>query len=144
MSEPDADGYARGEAVEQPVQFLDGQDNGFIGGVWRSFEAFGFEALEPEAEAVALPVQHLDAVTGFIEENEKDGVEHGDFNVQLNQGSETADGLSKIHRLGVEVDFFDFAVGAHHSWWSPERNRERSVAFQLVAWNVAFMERIRR
>ncbi|WP_415639783.1 hypothetical protein, partial [Pseudomonas floridensis] len=40
-------------------------------------------------------------------------------------------------------DFFDFAVGAHHGWQAPERNREHSIGLQLVAWNVGFVERIR-
>ncbi|WP_323616479.1 hypothetical protein, partial [Pseudomonas putida] len=36
----------------------------------------------------------------------------------------------------------DFAVGTHHGGLAPERNRERSIGLQVVAWNVGFMERI--
>lgn len=84
----------------------------------------------------------LDAVTGFVEEDEQYRVEHGHLDTQLNQGCKAVDGLSKVRGLGVEIDFFDFAVGAHHGWQPPERNRERSIGLQLVAWNVGFVERI--
>ncbi|GBH10862.1 Transposase [Pseudomonas syringae pv. actinidiae] len=31
------------------------------------------------------------------------------------------DGLPKVHRLGVEVHFFDFGVGSHHGGWLLKR-----------------------
>lgn len=43
----------------------------------------------------------------------------------------------KIYGLGVKVDFFDFAVGAHHGGGTPEKNRERSIGLQpptLILW----------
>jgi len=131
------------ETVEQPIEFLDGQDNRFVAGLRRHFEALGFQALEPEAEAVALPVQHFDPITRLVEEDEEHGVEHGDFDIQFYQGSKAVDGLSKVHRLGVEVDFFDFAVGAHHAGLAPEGNREHSIGHQVSALNVGFMEHLR-
>jgi len=130
------------ETVEQPIEFLDGQDNRFVAGLRRHFEALGFQALEPEAEAVALPVQHFDPITRLVEEDEEHGVEHGDFDIQFYQGSKAVDGLSKVHRLGVEVDFFDFAVGAHHAGLAPEGNREHSIGHQVSALNVGFMEHL--
>ncbi|MFJ4109838.1 hypothetical protein, partial [Pseudomonas sp. NPDC089758] len=45
-------------------------------------------------------------------------------------------------RLGVEVDFFDFAVGAHHAGLAPEGNREHSIGHQVSALNVGFMEHL--
>ncbi|MDU8490825.1 hypothetical protein RYA07_20860, partial [Pseudomonas syringae pv. actinidiae] len=54
------------------------------------------------------------------------------------------DGLSKVHRLGVEVHFFDFGVGSHHGELAPEKNREHSIKLQLPAWNVGFMRRLQR
>ena len=131
------------ETVEQPIEFLDGQDNRFVAGLRRHFEALGFQALEPEAEAVALPVQHFDPITRLVEEDEEHGVEHGDFDIQFYQGSKAVDGLSKVHGLGVEVDFFDFAVGAHHAGLAPEGNREHSIGHQVSALNVGFMEHLR-
>ncbi|MFT2189250.1 hypothetical protein ACMV6F_27630, partial [Pseudomonas putida] len=35
---------------------------------------------------------------------------------------------------------FDFAVGSHHGWRAPERNRERSIGHQVDAWNVGMMD----
>jgi hypothetical protein len=45
------------KTVEQPVQFLNRQNNGFIRMVRGRFESFGFEALEPKAEAIALAIE---------------------------------------------------------------------------------------
>ncbi|PKI20005.1 hypothetical protein CXB65_18875, partial [Pseudomonas monteilii] len=42
----------------------------------------------------------------------------------------------------VEVDFFDFAVGAHHAGLAPEGNREHSIGHQVSALNVGFMEHL--
>ncbi|WP_339536218.1 hypothetical protein, partial [Pseudomonas hunanensis] len=39
-----------------------------------------------------------------------------------------------------EVDFFDFAVGAHHGGLAPERNREHSIGNQVDGWNVGMMD----
>lgn len=105
------------ETVEQPIELLDGQDNRFVAGLRRHFEALGFQALEPETEAVALPIQHFDPITRLVEEDEEYGVEHCDLDVQLDKGSKAVDGLSKVHGLGVEVDFFDFAVGRIMPSW---------------------------
>jgi hypothetical protein len=38
---------------------------------------------------------------------------------------------------------FDYCVGTHHEVLAPERNREYSIADQLSALNVGFMERLR-
>ncbi|WP_238801375.1 hypothetical protein, partial [Pseudomonas syringae] len=55
------------------------------------------------------------------------------------------DGFSEIHRLGVEVHFFDFGVGSHHGGGlAPEKNWEHSIKLQLSAWNVGFMRRLPR
>ncbi|WP_256959048.1 MULTISPECIES: hypothetical protein, partial [Pseudomonas] len=40
----------------------------------------------------------------------------------------------------IEVHLFDFAVGSHHGWRAPERNRERSIGHQVDAWNVGMMD----
>ncbi|SOQ14685.1 hypothetical protein NCPPB2254_05129 [Pseudomonas syringae pv. persicae] len=77
-----------------------------------------------------------------IQKNKKHGVEHGDFDIQLDQRSKAIDGFSEIHRLGVEVHFFDFCVGSHHEVLAPEKNWEHSIKLQLPAWNVGFMRRL--
>ena len=46
-----------GPALVAVIQLLSRQDNGFVAGFGRSFEPFGFEAFEPKAKAVALPIQ---------------------------------------------------------------------------------------
>ncbi|UOB22683.1 hypothetical protein MRY17_18385 [Pseudomonas orientalis] len=101
------------------------------------------QALEPKAEAVALPLQNLPAVAGSVEENEKYRVERCHFYIQLDQCGEAVDGFSEVHGLGLEIDFFDFGVGSHHQVLAPERNQEHSIGDQLSALNVGFMERLR-
>ncbi|MNG12586.1 hypothetical protein D3C84_962080 [compost metagenome] len=85
--------------------------------VRRCFESLCIKALEPQTEAIALPVQDLHPVTRLVEEDEQHRIEHLHLNIQLDQGGQAIDGFSEIHRLGVEIDFFDFGVGAHHGGW---------------------------
>lgn len=78
-------------------------------------EALGIQALEPQAKAVALPIQNLHPIAGAVEEDEQHWVEHGDLDIQFDQSGQTVDGFSKVHGLGVEVDFFDLGIGTHHA-----------------------------
>lgn len=43
------------KTIEQPVQLLDRQHDGFVGVIGRCFEAFGFKAFESKAKAIAFP-----------------------------------------------------------------------------------------
>ena len=45
------------KTIQQPIQFLNRQHNDFVGEIWRCFETFRLQALEPKTKAVALPVQ---------------------------------------------------------------------------------------
>lgn len=45
------------KTVEQPVQFLNRQHDGFICLIGGCFETLGLQALEPKAEAVAFSVK---------------------------------------------------------------------------------------
>ena len=105
------------ETVEQPVQFLDCQDNRLVAGFGRCFESLGLQALEPKAEAVAFPIQNLHAVSGLVEENEKHRVEHGDLDIQFDQRGQTINGFSEVHGLAVEIDFSTLASGRIMSCW---------------------------
>jgi hypothetical protein len=51
---------------------------------------------------------------GTIQKNEKHKIEYHDFDIQLNQGGQSADRLSKTHRPGVEVGFFDARSSVAH------------------------------
>lgn len=57
------------------------------------------------------------ADTRLVEEDEHYRIEHHHLEVQPDQGSQAVDGLSEIHPLCVEIDFFDFGVGSHHRGW---------------------------
>jgi hypothetical protein len=100
---------------------------------------FGFEAFEPKAKAVALPIQNLHSVSRLVEEHEKHRVKHRDLDVQFDQSREVIDGFSEVDGLGVEIDF---CVGAHHEVLAPEKNREHSIGDQVMTLNVGFMERL--
>ena len=43
---------------------------------------------------------------------------------------------------GGEIYFFDFGVGSHHESLAPKRNRECSIRYQVLSWNVGVMERL--
>lgn len=72
------------KAVEQPVQFLDGQHDGLVGGIGRCFKTLGLQALEPKAEAVALPIKYLHSITRAIQKDEQHRVKYGNLDIQLN------------------------------------------------------------
>ena len=59
-----------------------------------------FEALEPKAETVVFPIQHFEPVTRLVEKDEQHRIERGDFDIQLDQGSQAIDGFSEDHGLG--------------------------------------------
>ena len=95
------DGCAREiETAEQLVQLLDTGDNRPVRGFGRRFEAFGLQSLEPETEAVALPVQDLQPVAGLIERDEKHRIEYRHFYIQFDQRGEAIDGFRKSTDLG--------------------------------------------
>ena len=108
------------KTVEQPVQLLNAEYDHIVGDVRRGFEPLGFEALEPETEAVALPIKYFYPITRAIEKDEKHWIEHGYLDIQLDQGGQAVDGFSEVDGLGVEIDFFDFGVGSHHELLAPE------------------------
>ncbi|WP_423242179.1 hypothetical protein, partial [Pseudomonas viridiflava] len=120
------------KTVEQPVQFLNVQDNCLVRHVRQCFKTLGLQALEPKAEAVALPVQYFHSVARLVEENEKYRVEHGNRDIQFDQRSQAVDGFSKVHRFGVEVHFFDFGVGSHHGARAPESIGSPASGISLV------------
>ncbi|WP_455567090.1 hypothetical protein [Pseudomonas grimontii] len=64
------------------------------------FKSFGFEALEPEAEAVAFPIQNLHAVAWLVEEDEKHRVEYRDFDIQFDQRRRPSMDFRKSTGLG--------------------------------------------
>lgn len=107
------------KTLEHPVEVLDSQDNRFVSHVGRRFETFGFQALEPKAEAAAFPARDLHAVARIVEENKKHWVKDRDLEIQLDQRSQAINGFSKVDGLGVEIDFFDFCIGSHHGERAP-------------------------
>jgi len=61
------------KTIEQPVQLLDRQHDGFVGVIGRRFEAFGFKALEPKEKAVGFPIQNLYLIAEFVEKDKSTG-----------------------------------------------------------------------
>ena len=67
------------------------------------FVVFGFEALEPETKAVALPVQDLHPVARLVEENKKKHrVEHRHFGVGTHR-----EGLALERNPGAQLHKLD-------------------------------------
>lgn len=114
------------DAVEQPVQLIDRQLDGLVAGIGLGLEAFGFQTLEPQAEAIALPVEDLDLTAGAVEEHEQHGVEHFHLDVQLDQSGQAVDGFAEIDGFWVEVDLLHLGVGTHHGMNSGENGSSAS------------------
>ncbi len=75
------------KSIQQPIQFLNRQHNGFVDIIWRDFETLGLETLEPKAEAVTLPIQNLHSIPGFVEKDKEHRIKDRHFNIQLDQSS---------------------------------------------------------
>ena len=67
---------------------MDSQDNRFVRDAGRRFETLGFQAREPKAEAVSLPLQNIHTVASLVLKDEKHGIKHRDLDIQLDQGTE--------------------------------------------------------
>src|SRR5690606_40718337 len=85
-----------------------------VAGIGLGLEALGFQTLEPQAEAIALPVEDLDLTAGAIEEHEQHRVEYLHLDVQLDQSGQAVDGFAEVDGLWVKVDLLRLGVGTHH------------------------------
>src|SRR5690606_22278483 len=120
------------DAVEQPVQFVDRQFDGFVTRIGFGLEALGFQSLEPQAEAIALPVENLDLAAGAIEEHEQHRVEHLHLDVQLDQRRQAIDGFAEVDRLGIQINLLDLGVGTHHGMNSRENRSSASADLRAI------------
>lgn len=89
------------KTVEQPVQFLDAEDNRYVRGIGRCFGVLGLQRLEPKTEAVVFPVQNSDPVAGFFERDERFQIEDRHFYIQFYQRGEAIDGFLEVHGFGI-------------------------------------------
>src|SRR5690606_28019315 len=117
---------------EQPVQFVDRQFDGFVTRIGFGLEALGFQSLEPQAEAIALPVENLDLAAGAIEEHEQHRVEHLHLDVQLDQRRQAIDGFAEVDRLGIQINLLDLGVGTHHGMNSRENRSSASADLRAI------------
>lgn len=67
------------DTVEQPVQLFDRQFDGLFTDIGLGLEALGLQAFEPQAGAIALPVEDLDLATGAVEEPNSTGLNTSTF-----------------------------------------------------------------
>src|SRR5690606_37637775 len=114
-------------AVEQPVQFIDRQLDGRVPGIGLGLETLGLQPLEPQADAVALPVEDLHLIARAVEDLELHRFDQLLFYIQRDRGGQAVDGFAGVDGLGIEVDLLDLGVGTHHGWRAPMENGERSI-----------------
>src|SRR5690606_5968594 len=120
------------DAVEQPVQFVDRQFDGFVTRIGFGLEALGFQSLEPQAEAIALPVENLDLAAGASEEHEQHRVEHLHLDVQLDQRRQAIDGFAEVDRLGIQINLMVLCVGTHQGMNSRENRSSASADLRAI------------
>src|SRR5690606_18364725 len=128
------------ETCQQLIQFPHRQHDGFFR-IGLGLEAFGLQTLEPQAKAIALPVEDLHPIAGLVEEDEQHRIEHGHLDIQLHQGRQTINGFPEVDRLWIEVDGFDLGVWTHHDG-APLGKREPSIRKRSVQVKVGFVERL--
>jgi hypothetical protein len=64
---------------------------------------YGFQTPGPQAKAVVLPVQDPLSMARLFEEGQELWIKDGEPDIQHHQGVETADGYSKVDRLGGQA-----------------------------------------
>jgi len=60
-------------------------------------------AVEPQTEAIALPVEDLHLAASAVEKHEQHRVEDFHFDVQLDQCRQAVDGFTEVDGLGMNI-----------------------------------------
>jgi len=92
------------EAAQQPVELFFGQRDGFSVILSRPFEALLFQALVPETETAAVPVEDLQLVAALIAEDKHRRVKHRQAHRLLNNQAQAVDGFAEVDRVAVQID----------------------------------------
>jgi len=100
--------------------------------IWLGLETFSLQTLEPQTEAVAMPVQNFHLAARAVEEDEQHRVEHRHLDIQLDQGGQAIDRFTEVDRLGVEVNGFDLGVGTHHGLGSRKIGSTASAGYRFI------------
>ena len=89
------------EAFQQPFELLQRDALRGAFGVARPREFLRFEPLEPQTEAVTVPVQHLDLVAVAVDEHVQRAAERIESQRLLDQHRQTANGLAEVDRVAA-------------------------------------------
>ena len=87
-------------------------------------------------------IQHIHPVARFAETDEQHRIEHGNLDIQFNQGGQAVEGFTEIHGLGLEIHFSTPALG-RIMVMAPETIREHGIRPQLLGLNVGIVDRLR-
>jgi len=101
-------------AIEQPVQLLGGERNQFVNALARPVEAGFFQALLPQAEATAFPVEHLDTVSTSVAEHKEMLGERVEAETVLNQHRQAVDTLAEVDGIPAQIDHRQVIRWPHH------------------------------
>jgi len=101
------------EAFEQPAELLQTDGSGELVGVLWPDEFVALQALLPQAEAVAMPVQRLDLVARSIGKNVQSAGKRAQAQFQLHEHRKTIYALSEINGLATQVDLIEGAAWVH-------------------------------
>ncbi len=94
-SESEADSCADNQIVENPVEFLSTQDNGFVREIGGGFKVLGLETFEPKERTVALFTQ----LRGLLRNTKNTRWNTATLIFSFTRGGQSVDGLSEAHWL---------------------------------------------
>lgn len=91
------------EPIEKPAELLRGNVHN-LGHPLRPAKAMFLQSFVPEAEAVAVPVQHLDGVTPAVAESEEVSGERIQIKESLDCHAQPVDAGTHVRDAGSEID----------------------------------------
>jgi hypothetical protein len=124
------------KTVEQPVQFLNRQHDGFVGGIGRGFETLGLQALEPKAEAVALPIEDFTRLRGRFRKTKSTGSNTATLISSSTRAARPSMDFRKSTGLGYRYTFSTLASGRIMTDWLQKeiRSTASDIRFRLGMW----------
>ena len=100
------------EAFQQPFELLHGDRLRGALCLARPGELLRFQALEPQAKTVAMPVQHLDLAAVAVDEHVQRAAERIEFQFLLGQRGEPIDRRLEVGRIAA-LDLVDATARVH-------------------------------
>ena len=101
------------KALEQPPELLQTDGSGDLVCVRWPDKLVTFQALLPQTETVAMPVQSLDLVSVSIGKNVQGAGKGAQAQFELHEHRQTVDALSEVNRFATQIYLIEGAAWVH-------------------------------